>query len=209
MSPIAHSSGKIRPPTAKCGSTYCSWRLCSPIVIVSVCASAVAALALGRRCWRSSGRGRSPGVVAPRVVPGAAVVSPPPVVVGDGSPSSSSPPHAASSALSAAAPPPASSARRDTFGANPNPNVPVGSVPPARRRRPQACRQSPSPFPPRSCRPGADRGPDAPGQPVAAQAPDRPTGDASFPRLSVYPTFGRLVKADGSVIRRFGRRPST
>ena len=46
MSLIAHRSGKIRPPTAKCGSTYCSCRLCSPIVSVSVCASAVAPAAV-------------------------------------------------------------------------------------------------------------------------------------------------------------------
>src|SRR3954451_24299038 len=67
---MAHNSGKIRPPTAQCGSTKASCRLGTPMVIVSVLASVRAAPAVAGAA--------DPGVV---VDPLAAAVPAEPAVV--------------------------------------------------------------------------------------------------------------------------------
>src|SRR5690349_5094528 len=106
-------SGKMRPPTAQCGSTKASCRLGTPTVIVSVLASVRApAVVAAPVAAVVVAPPAAAVVVAPPLA--AVVVAPPPAVVVEEL--LLSPPHAASRVPSAARPVVASSERRE----NPN-----------------------------------------------------------------------------------------
>src|SRR5215831_13496417 len=116
---MAHMSGKMRPPTAQCGSTKASCRLGTPTVIVSALASVRAAAEVLAPVAAVVAAPPAAVVVGPPLA--AVVVAPPLAVVGDEL--LLSPPQAASKVPRAARPVVASNERR----VNPKPNVP-GSI---------------------------------------------------------------------------------
>src|SRR5438309_1616768 len=104
---MAHVRGKMRPPTGKWGSTYCSSRLGTPRVKVS-------ALAAG------AGPADAPAPADVAAPPAADVVPPEAAVVAGELPLLSLPHPAATSADNASMPLPVKSERRE----KPNPKVP-------------------------------------------------------------------------------------